>query len=50
LWLPPFAKSKRRIGHPPSTIQDTKRYLPDLDRVQKIAISDQELFDQMTQL
>ena len=34
----------------PSTIQDTKRYLEDFDRVQKTATSDQELFDQMTEL
>ncbi len=34
----------------PSTIQDTKRYLEDFDRVQKTARSDQELFDQMTEL
>jgi hypothetical protein len=34
----------------PSAIQDTKRYLQDFDRVQKSATSDQELFDQMTEL
>jgi glyoxylase-like metal-dependent hydrolase (beta-lactamase superfamily II) len=34
----------------PSTIQDTKRYLQDFDRLQKAAASDQELFDQMTEL
>jgi glyoxylase-like metal-dependent hydrolase (beta-lactamase superfamily II) len=34
----------------PSTIQDTKRYLRDFDRLQKTATSDQELFDQMTEL
>jgi glyoxylase-like metal-dependent hydrolase (beta-lactamase superfamily II) len=34
----------------PSTIQDTKRYLQDFDRPQKAAASDQELFDQMTEL
>jgi glyoxylase-like metal-dependent hydrolase (beta-lactamase superfamily II) len=34
----------------PSVIQDTKRYLQDFDRVQKTATSDQELFDQMTEL
>jgi hypothetical protein len=34
----------------PSTIQDTKRYLQDFDRIQKTATSDQELFDQMTEL
>jgi glyoxylase-like metal-dependent hydrolase (beta-lactamase superfamily II) len=34
----------------PSAIQDTKGYLQDFDRVQKTARSDQELFDQMTEL
>ena len=34
----------------PSTIEDTKRYLQDFDRVKKTATSDQELFDQMTEL
>ena len=34
----------------PATIQDTKRYLQDFDRLQKTATSDQELFDQMTEL
>jgi glyoxylase-like metal-dependent hydrolase (beta-lactamase superfamily II) len=34
----------------PSTIQETRRYLQDFDRVQKTAASDQELFDQMTEL
>jgi glyoxylase-like metal-dependent hydrolase (beta-lactamase superfamily II) len=34
----------------PSAIQDTKRYLEDFDRLQKTAKSDQELFDQMTEL
>jgi len=34
----------------PSTIQDAKRYLQDFDRLQKTATSDQELFDQMTEL
>ena len=34
----------------PSTIQDTKRYLEDFDRLQKAAASDQELFDEMTEL
>jgi hypothetical protein len=34
----------------PSAIQDTKRYLQDFDRVKKTATSDQELFDQMTEL
>ena len=33
-----------------STIQDTKRYLQDFDRVQNTATSDRELFDQMTEL
>ena len=34
----------------PSAIQDTKRYFEDFDRLQKTATSDQELFDQMTEL
>ena len=34
----------------PSAIQDTKRYLQDFDRLQRIATSDKELFDQMTEL
>jgi glyoxylase-like metal-dependent hydrolase (beta-lactamase superfamily II) len=34
----------------PSTIQETKRYLEDFDRIQKVATSDQDLFDQMTAL
>ena len=34
----------------PSAIQDTKRYLQDFDRLQKTMASDQELFDQMTEL
>jgi len=34
----------------PAAIQDTKRYLEDFDRVQKIASSEQDLFDQMTAL
>jgi hypothetical protein len=34
----------------PSAIQETKRYLQDFDRVQKSATSDQQLFDQMTEL
>jgi glyoxylase-like metal-dependent hydrolase (beta-lactamase superfamily II) len=34
----------------PSAIQDTKRYLQDFDRLQKTKTSDQELFDQMTEL
>jgi hypothetical protein len=42
----------KKTGAPdsPSTIQDTKRYLQDFDRVRKTAKSDQELFDQMTEL
>jgi glyoxylase-like metal-dependent hydrolase (beta-lactamase superfamily II) len=42
----------KKTGAPdsPSTIQDTKRYLQDFDRLQKAATSDQELFDQMTEL
>jgi glyoxylase-like metal-dependent hydrolase (beta-lactamase superfamily II) len=34
----------------PSTIQETKRYLQDFDRLQTTATSDQALFDQMTEL
>ncbi|MGA2420630.1 MAG: MBL fold metallo-hydrolase [Candidatus Acidiferrum sp.] len=34
----------------PSAIQDTKRYLQDFDRLQKTTTSDQQLFDQMTEL
>ena len=34
----------------PAAIQDTKRYLQDFDRLKKAATSDQELFDQMTEL
>jgi glyoxylase-like metal-dependent hydrolase (beta-lactamase superfamily II) len=34
----------------PSAIQETTRYLQDFDRVQKSATSDQQLFDQMTEL
>jgi glyoxylase-like metal-dependent hydrolase (beta-lactamase superfamily II) len=34
----------------PLAIQETKRYLQDFDRLQKSAKSDQELFDQMTEL
>jgi hypothetical protein len=43
---------QKKPGAPdsPSTIQDTKRYLQGFDRVQKTATSDQELFDQMTEL
>jgi glyoxylase-like metal-dependent hydrolase (beta-lactamase superfamily II) len=42
----------KKTGAPdsPQTIQDTKRYLEDFDRVQKAATSDQDLFDQMTAL
>src|SRR5271170_3040515 len=42
----------KKTGAPdsPSAIQDTKRCLQDFDRVQKVATSDQELFDQMTVL
>jgi glyoxylase-like metal-dependent hydrolase (beta-lactamase superfamily II) len=42
----------KKTGAPdsPSAIQETKRYLEDFDRVQKTATSDQELFDQMTEL
>jgi glyoxylase-like metal-dependent hydrolase (beta-lactamase superfamily II) len=42
----------KKTGAPdsPSTIQETKRYLQDFDRLQKIATSDEELFDQMTKL
>jgi glyoxylase-like metal-dependent hydrolase (beta-lactamase superfamily II) len=34
----------------PSTIQETKRYLQDFNRLQRTAKSDQDLFDQMTTL
>src|ERR1700734_1235778 len=34
----------------PSAIRDTKRSLQHFDRLQKTATSDQELFDQMTEL
>src|SRR6202021_1881009 len=34
----------------PETIQETKRYLQDFDRLQKTATSDQELFDKLTRL
>ena len=34
----------------PSAIQETQRYLEDFDRLQKSARSDEELFDQMTEL
>jgi glyoxylase-like metal-dependent hydrolase (beta-lactamase superfamily II) len=42
----------KKTGAPdsPSTIQDTKRYLQDFDRLKKTAKSDQDLFDQMTEL
>jgi glyoxylase-like metal-dependent hydrolase (beta-lactamase superfamily II) len=42
----------KRTGAPdsPSTIQDTRRYLEDFDRLQKTATSERELFDQMTEL
>src|SRR6202020_2182074 len=42
----------KKSGAPdsPSAIQDTKHYLEDFDRVQKVATSDQDLFDQMTAL
>ena len=42
----------KKIGAPdsPSTIQETRRYLQDFDRLQKTAKSDKELFDQMTEL
>jgi len=42
----------KKTGAPdsPLAIQDTKRYLQDFDRLQKTAKSDQELFDQMTEL
>jgi glyoxylase-like metal-dependent hydrolase (beta-lactamase superfamily II) len=41
---------KPGVPDSPLAIQDTKRYLQDFDRVQKIATSDQDLFDQMTAL
>jgi glyoxylase-like metal-dependent hydrolase (beta-lactamase superfamily II) len=42
----------KKTGAPdsPQTIQDTRRYLEDFDRVRKTATSDQDLFDQMTAL
>lgn len=42
----------KKTGAPdsPSTIQDTKRYLQDFDRLQKTTTSDLELFDKMTEL
>jgi glyoxylase-like metal-dependent hydrolase (beta-lactamase superfamily II) len=42
----------KKTGAPdsPTTIQETKRYLQDFDRLQKTAKSDQGLFDQMTEL
>jgi hypothetical protein len=42
----PFGEARDSL----STIQDTKRYLEDFDRLQKTATSDQGLFDQMTEL
>ena len=49
---PMVVAGHKKPGAPdsPSTIQDTKRYLQDFDRVQKTATSDKELFDQMTEL
>ena len=41
---------KPGVPDSPSTIQDTKQYLQDFDRVQKTATSDQNLFDEMTKL
>ena len=41
---------KSGVPDSPSAIEDTKRYLLDFDRLQKTATSDQELFDQMTEL
>jgi glyoxylase-like metal-dependent hydrolase (beta-lactamase superfamily II) len=42
----------KKTGAPdlPSAIQDSQRYLQDFDRLQKTATSDQQLFDQMTEL
>jgi len=34
----------------PSTIQDTRRYIEDFDRLKNTAASDRDLFDQMTEL
>ena len=44
------AVTSSRRPDSPSTIQDTKRYLPEDLITQKTATSDQELFDQMTEL
>src|ERR1700676_3765800 len=41
---------KPGVPDSPSTIQDTRRYLEDFDRVQKTATPAQELLDQMTEL
>jgi glyoxylase-like metal-dependent hydrolase (beta-lactamase superfamily II) len=41
---------KPGVPDSPSAIQDTKQYLQDFDRVQKASTSDQDLFDQMTEL
>jgi hypothetical protein len=53
-WLlkPLKCRKSQKTGAPdsPSTIHDTKRYLQDFDRLQKTAKSDQELFNQMTEL
>jgi glyoxylase-like metal-dependent hydrolase (beta-lactamase superfamily II) len=42
----------KKTGAPdsPTTIQETKRYLDDFDRLHKTAKSDQDLFDRMTEL
>src|SRR6202161_1753157 len=42
----------KKTGAPdsPSTIQDTKRYLEDFDRLRQTTASDEELFNQMTAL
>ena len=56
-WLAALSPAIVVAGHKkpgardsPSTIQDTKRYLQDFDRLQKTATFDRELFDQMTAL
>ena len=41
---------KTGVPDSPKTIEETKRYLQDFDRLQKTAKSDQDLFDQMTAL
>jgi glyoxylase-like metal-dependent hydrolase (beta-lactamase superfamily II) len=41
---------KPGVPDSPAAIEETKRYLQDFDRMQKDATSDQELFDQMTEL